>query len=280
MPADMHCHTKISDGSTGLDELIVLAKKSKLTAIAVTDHDTFAGAGRAKVIGERSGVCVIPGIELSCYDNKRGRKVHILGYMCARPDKLVGLCKHTSDARKKAMQLTLAKLMRKYPITVDMVVKCATGSTNIFKQHVMHALMNCGYSTTVYGELYNSIFGSTGTGCRVEPEYPDVFESLSLLKSSGAVTVLAHPYTYDSVELIPELYEKGLHGIEVWHPSQNEEQSKNLLDIANGYGLLKTGGTDFHGMYSPNPLQIGTCTMPDPEFERLKALGEKLNKNL
>lgn len=277
MPADLHCHTKISDGSTGIEELVALAKSSSLTAIAVTDHDTFAGANRAKVIGERCGVQVIPGIELSCYDYKRGRKVHLLGYMCARPDKLVGICKHTSDARKAAMRQILARVMHYYPITPDMVTKCATGSTNIFKQHIMHALINCGYCETVFGELYTELFGPSGT-CVVHTEYPDVFEAFSLLKNSGCVTVLAHPYTYDSIDLMPELVEKGLHGIEVWSYKNSTEQSNTLLRFANEHSLIATGGTDFHGMYSTPARTLGTCTTPDDQFERLVTLGEKLNR--
>ena len=81
MPADLHCHTKISDGSTVIEDLITLAKSRKLTAISVTDHDTLAGVTRARVLGERFGVKVVPGVELSCFDNKRGRKVHLLAYL-------------------------------------------------------------------------------------------------------------------------------------------------------------------------------------------------------
>lgn len=279
MPADLHCHTKISDGSTGLDELVTLAKKSALSAIAVTDHDTFAGASRARVIGDRQGITVIPGIEMSCFDKVRGRKVHLLGYMSGRPDKLVGVCKHTSDARKKATQQMLARVMRKYPISVDMVTKCATGSTNIFKQHIMNALMNCGYAITVYGELYDELFGAGTGSCRVEVEYPDVFEVLELLKSSGAVTVLAHPYLYDSIEIMPELCERGLHGVEVWHPDCLPEQSSFLERFAKENNLIATGGTDFHGMYSREPRTLGTSYTPDDMLERLISLGEKLNKN-
>ncbi len=280
MPADLHCHTKISDGSTGLDELVAIAKRSTLSAIAVTDHDTFAGASRARVIGERQGVTVIPGVEMSCFDKARGRKVHILGYMSSRPDKLVGICKRTSDARKKAMQQMLARVMKKYPLTVEMVTKCATGSTNIFKQHIMNALMNCGYSTTAYGELYDELF-APGTGsCLVEVEYPDVYEVLDLLISAGAVTVLAHPFQYDSIELMPELCERGLHGVEAWCPSSSLEQSAYIERFAADNGLIATGGSDFHGMYTRQARTIGTYTTPDDMLDRLVTLGEKLNKNL
>lgn len=78
MPADLHCHTKMSDGSVGIDELVQLAKRSGLSAIAVTDHDTFSGALRAKSYGDRIGMDVLPGAEFSCMDPATGRKAHIL----------------------------------------------------------------------------------------------------------------------------------------------------------------------------------------------------------
>lgn len=263
MPADLHCHTKISDGSIALDELILLAKRRKLSAIAVTDHDTVAGVTRAKILGERYGINIIPGMEVSCYDYKRGRRVHILAYLFTAPDRLEGLCKRTGDARKAAAMKMISKVMRYYPISAEMVVKTASGSTNIFKQHIMHSLMNAGYSNTVFGELYTKLFDPQNGSCLVEPEFPDVFEVLELLQSAGAITVLAHPSVYRSMELLPELIDVGLDGVEIWHPRNTEEDKEELLKIAKEHDLITTGGSDFHGMYSSRTVPLGTCTTPD-----------------
>ncbi len=263
MPADLHCHTKISDGSTTLDDLILIAKRRRMQTISVTDHDTVAGVTRAKILGDRHGIEIIPGVEFSCFDYKRGRKVHLLAYMFSDPDRLAGMCKRISDARKAASAKMISKVMRFYPITSDMVVRTASGSTNIFKQHIMQTLMNAGYARTVFGDLYDHLFSSKGGTCVVEPEYPDVFEVLELLQSASAVTVLAHPKLYDSLELLPELVDAGLDGIEVWHPSCSEEDINELLGIAKKRNLITTGGSDFHGMYTRNPVPLGTCTTPD-----------------
>lgn len=263
MPADLHCHTKISDGSIALDDLILLAKRRKLSAIAVTDHDTVAGVTRAKILGERYGIKIIPGMELSCYDYKRDRRVHILAYLFTAPDRLEGLCKRTCDARKAAAVKMISNVMRYYPISAEMVAKTASGSTNIFKQHIMHALMNAGYSNTVFGELYTELFDPKNGSCIVEPKFPDVFEALELLQSAGAITVLAHPSVYKSMELLPELIEAGLDGVEIWHPRNTEEDKEELLKIAKEHNLLTTGGSDFHGMYSSRIVPLGTCTTPD-----------------
>ena len=102
MAADLHCHTKLSDGSVGIEDLIVIAQKSGIDTIAITDHDCLAGTVRGKVIGKRYGVNVIPGVEISAIDNEAGKKVHILCYLADAPDRLEGLCKRTSIARKRA----------------------------------------------------------------------------------------------------------------------------------------------------------------------------------
>lgn len=279
MPADLHCHTRISDGSTVIEDLILLAKRRNINTISVTDHDTVAGVTRAKVIGGRFGVEVIPGAEFSCFDYKNNRKVHILAYLFDHPDRLEGLCKRTGEARKKASLQSLSKVMRYYPITSEMVARVATGSTNIFKQHIMHTLMNSGYATTVFGTLFDKLFDSEKGTCIVQPEYPDVFEVLELLKSSGAVTVLAHPSVYNSMGLVRELVLAGLDGVEVWHPRNKEEDKDELLRMAANLDLVTTGGSDFHGMYSSVPVPLGACTTPDNCLSALMARKDKRRRN-
>lgn len=275
MPSDLHCHTKISDGSTAIDDLILLAKRRHMETIAVTDHDTVAGVTRAKVLGDRHGVKVIPGVEFSCYDKKRDKKVHLLAYMFTYPDRLEGLCKRTGEARKQCVLQILSKVMRYYPITAEMVVRTATGSTNIFKQHIMHTLMNAGYACSTYGELYTKLFNAETGTCYVKPEYPDVMEVLDLLQSAGAITVLAHPSWSGAMELLPELIARGLDGVEVWHPRNDEKDKTELLAIAKKYKLITTGGSDFHGMYSPVPIHLGECTTPDECLAAMYTLKDK-----
>ncbi|HCC01195.1 MAG TPA: PHP domain-containing protein, partial [Ruminococcaceae bacterium] len=82
MAADLHCHTKMSDGTVSIEELVLLAKKRGLSAVAITDRDTFAGDGRAVIFGKRKGIEVIPGAEFTTIDDKTGRKVNILCYYC------------------------------------------------------------------------------------------------------------------------------------------------------------------------------------------------------
>lgn len=275
MSADLHCHTKISDGSTAIDELVILAKNKGLKAIAVTDHDTFGGAKRAKVFGDKFGVTVIPGTEISAYDYDRKRNVHLLCYMPKSVDRLAGMLRKTNFNRKQAMSLSVQKVLRAYPIPYDMILRRTAGSTSIYKQHIMQALMDAGYTDEMFGDVFKKLFDSRFGLAKSTFEYPDVFEALRLIKESGGIAVLAHPAVYDSYDLMYELIEKGLDGIEVSYPRSNPNDEKLLSGIADKYNLIKTGGTDFHGVYSSSVNPIGTCTSTDEELKKLVALAKK-----
>lgn len=270
MSCDLHCHTKLSDGSVGIEELISLAKRRGLKAIAITDHDTFAGAIRGVNIGKRLGITVIPGAELSTVDSATGKKVHILCYNCEVAARLEGICHRTLESRKKAATEMLRKVMRYYPLPPEMVVRAATGSAAVYKQHIMHALWEAGYADGIYGKVFHRLFNRENGMARAEVEYPDVREVLDLIHSAGGIAVLAHPYQYDSIDLMYELVKEGrLDGVEAIHPSQTEEQQLFLRDFAAENGLLVTGGSDFHGMYSDAPRAVGSMSVEDALADRL-----------
>ena len=228
MIADLHCHTKISDGSIGIDELIHLAKRLHIATLALTDHDTFAGVTRAQIVGKREGVEVIPGAEFSTIDSKSGKRVHILCYYCEKQDRLEGLCKKTGESRRKAGLQMIQKVMRYYPITPDMVAKRAQGSTNLYKTHIMRVLMDCGYATQVYGDLYHKLFSRKEGIAYVPVSYPDVRDVIAQIHDARGIAVMAHPGLYDGFDLIDELAACGLDGLEVWH-SQNKEGYEQIL---------------------------------------------------
>lgn len=271
MACDLHCHSKISDGSLGIDEIIAIARRRGLSALSITDHDAVAGATRAVVIGKRQGIEIVHGVEMSAWDPQRKQKVHILGYLCDSPDRLEGMCRQTNNSRRAAATEMIRKVLRYYPIIPDSVVRCASGSTNVFKQHIMHALIDAGYADGFYGDVYQKLF-SPKNGCAyVATEYPDVHEVIDLIHSAGGLTVLAHPYTYDSTDLMQELVGSGLlDGVEVWHPRNNEQQTAALQDFAVAHELLMTGGSDFHGMYTKSPRPLGSYSAPDETIKLMK----------
>jgi predicted metal-dependent phosphoesterase TrpH len=279
MSCDLHTHTKLSDGSLGIEELIVLAKRRGLTALAVTDHDTVAAATRAVNIGRRQGINVIHGVELSTWDYARERRAHLLCYLSEYPDRLEGLCRRVAEGRKKTAVEMVRKVMRYYPISTELIMRCATGSTNIYKQHIMHALMDAGYADSIYGEVYEKLFGPEGVA-KATVIYPDVHEVLQQIHEAGGIAVLAHPYQYDSIALMEELTAEGLDGVEAYHPSNDEQRRTQLLAYAADHGLLATGGSDFHGMYTSKPRPLGSAGVPDEAAQALVAYRDKHRKTV
>lgn len=270
MAGDLHCHTRLSDGSMGIDDLIILAKKRGIDKIAITDHDCLAGTVRGRLIGERHGVTVIPGVELSATDSKRGRKVHILCYLSDSPDRLEGLCRRNLIARKRASQHMVIKVAQRYPTTPELIVKCASGSTNIYKQHIMHALMECGVTDQIFGDLYDELFSKeSDINVIVDAKFPEPSEILEAIHDAGGIAVLAHPDLFESLDLLDELIALGLDGVEVWHPLCSESKINYLKTVANKYNLLMTGGSDFHGMYSQGKTIIGDILTPDENMSQL-----------
>lgn len=207
-------------------------------------------------------------------DEQRGGKAHLLCYQCDHPDRLEGLCRRIGEARRAAALASIRKVMRYYPITPDLVVKCATGSTNIYKQHIMHALMDAGYADGIYGELYEKLFGENGCA-KVERTYPDVREVLAAIHEAGGIAVLAHPYSYQNEALLEELITLGLDGVEAWHHTHSAEQTAQLLTLANEHGMVATGGSDFHGMYARTVRPLGSTPVPDEQANALLTYKDK-----
>lgn len=279
MTGDLHCHTTLSDGSLGIEDVISQAKRMGLDFISITDHDTMSSISRAKVLGERYGIQTIPGVELSTWDKKRNRKVHILCYAPQKPDRLEGICIKACEIRKQCANEMVQNVMKLYPITAESVMKHATGSKSIFKQHIMHALIDYGYTTHFYGRLNNELFNLETGSCVVEREYPDVNFVLDLIHSARGVAVMAHPIYYNSVELLEELAEKGkIDGVEVNHYTADEQQRAELMKIAEKYDLIVTGGSDFHGLYNAKPTHIGSNVTDKQNLERIIKMANKKDK--
>lgn len=271
MSIDLHCHSRISDGSLGVEELLGIARRRHLTAIAVTDHDAVVGSTRAAILGKRLGIEVIPGVEFSVWDATRENKAHLLGYLYDSPDRLEGLCRQINLSRRAAAVEMTRKVLRYYPIVPESITRCASGSTTIYKQHIMHALMDAGHTDSIYGEVYDKLFSPEGGCAYVRMEYPDVREAAQLIRSAGGLAVLAHPAAYHNEALMEELTAEGLlDGIEVWHPDHSPEDVTRLLAFAETHGLLTTGGSDFHGMYSRTARPLGNSEVPEDIPQKMR----------
>jgi predicted metal-dependent phosphoesterase TrpH len=170
----------------------------------------------------------------------------------------------------------IEKVMEKYPITLESILKHTTSSKSIFKQHIMRALIDYGYALEFYGELDKELFNPQTGSCYVEREYPDVNAVLDLIHSARGVAVMAHPAQYDNMELLEELAKAGkIDGVEVNHYSANENYRSELRSIAEKFELIQTGGSDFHGLYNAVPTHLGSESTTKENLDRIIKLSNK-----
>ncbi len=276
MAADLHCHTKLSDGSVGIEDLIVIAQKSGIDTIAITDHDCVAGTVRGQVVGKRYGVNVISGVEISSFDEDAGKKVHIISYLADAPDRLEGICKKTSVARKRAAQIMMLKVAARFPITNDFIINHASGSTNLYKQHIMHALMDAGYTDKIFGELYEALFSpESETNVLAPTKYPSVKDAIAEIHGAGGIAILAHPGKFDNFDELDKYVQMGLDGVEVWSPENTAEQTQQLQEYCKKNKLLMTGGSNFHGIYGSGAVTVGSYSTPQEHLDKLMSYKAK-----
>lgn len=277
---DLHCHTNISDGSFTFADIVRQAMEQEVTHLAITNHDTTKGLEEMTTEGIKNGIEIIPGIEISAFDFNRKRRVHILGYFIESGHPVIDqLCDPLLDNRHQASYEMVGKLVDAgYEIEWDRVSKLAEGGTGVYKQHIMHALIEKGYAETIYGPLYKQLF--TRGDMNQEPgiafvplTYVDAKSAIGAIREAGGVPVLAHPGQYKSFEAIPELVEAGLEGIEIWHPLHGPEEEARATDYAKKFDLIITGGSDFHGAYGEDPTIVLGCK--DPGINSVDALKKK-----
>lgn len=272
MAADLHCHTDCSDGSSTPEELVAYAKQAGLDTVAITDHDTLLGVSRAVEAGKRLGVTVIPGVEFSAMDLRRGVKVHLLCYLPARTGPLETLCKKILPSRDRAFRESLRKVAEKFPLSPEQALRYAENSACLYQVHIMRVLLEMGYTDQIYGDLYRRLLGDHGE-CKVPHAYLDMWETVDCIKRAGGVCVLAHPSVYHSIETMKELAAAGaLDGVERSYPRARAEDAAAIEETIARYGLIPTGGTDFHGAYSALPRPVGDCVTDREALARIIGL--------
>ena len=275
----MHCHTTRSDGSDSPEYVIRFAKQLGLSALAITDHDSYAGDYDAEGLGRSLGMRVINGVECSTYDHTRGHKVHILCYNIKHRDAVDELFSRVTKNRADATLAMLEKVAKLYPITEEMVREGVSDSGYMGKQHICLALMKAGYTTEMYGSLYQKLFNRRTGCCYVPVNQVDSLDAMRYLRESGGVIVMAHPSVYNSITTMSDLIRAGIHGIELYHPRNTQEHMAIIRQSAADHGLLLTGGTDFHGYFTEEIQRhpLGAFTTTDEMLARFDELSAKLN---
>lgn len=256
---DLHIHTKYSDGSMSVKDVIYFAAKMGLRYIAITDHDSIRHMDETLRLGEQAGITVIPGAEATVLNTKTNRPVHMLCYLPDRPEILQEFFDETLAGRRKQKMEMLKKVQKLYPLLdKERVLAYASESSSIYMPHLMQPLCDLGYTNAAISELQAELFSKKGS-CYVPDNYLSLDDFLAAAQGAGALIGVAHPEQYDSFALAKELAQKGLTKfIEYDHPRNGEESRKKILEIAAKHNLLMTGGSDFHGQHALHPNPIGS----------------------
>jgi hypothetical protein len=235
--ADLHLHTRYSDGTYTPAELVRAAAGQGLSTIALTDHDTFDGVQETLDAGRRAGVEVIPGVEIT--SRVDAQEIHILGYFSIerwRDPVLHNILEHAKNLRAKRVARFVEKFHElNIPLTVADIESFSTCGT-IGRMHVAQALVKRGVVKSV--EEAFERFLKVGKPGYVERPRMTAAETLGHICRAGGVAVLAHPGLNNIDDRLHELKQQGLAGIEVWHPKHTNSKSDRYLKLAEKLELL------------------------------------------
>ena len=264
--ADLHVHTLFSDGTSTAEEVVVEAQRQDLAAIAIVDHDTIEGIAATVEIGQGKGLEVLPGIELSAeYD---GLEIHILGYLIDYQNKKL---KEKLDFLKQSRIQRIYDMLDKLK---DMGIILEAGKVfdiakegTVGRLHIARAMLKekcVGSIADVFQKYIGDKSPAYVCGFKFSPR-----EAIELIRDMGGIAVLAHPYILHRDELIPEFVGYGLQGLEVYYPEHSQSMINFYLGLAQKFGLLATGGSDFHGSAKPD-VKMGLVRVPYDLVEALK----------
>lgn len=273
---DLHFHSTFSDGSLTPEELAARAAEAGLTAAALTDHDSCAGVPRFMAAATEAGVASVAGVEISA-DYQPGT-MHMLGYGFDPEDR--NLEEHLAwirEGREARNSEILHKLLAMGCHLTWEEVAAKAGEDVIGRPHFAQVLLDKGYAKD-NREVFEKYLGR---GCpayadrrRLSPE-----DAIKLIRQAGGVAVLAHPFTlklgkWDLKKLLRRLCDAGLEGIEVYYSEHTKIMQDHYRRLAKDYNLILTGGTDFHGVQTPD-IQLGrgfgSLKVPDEVFRQLQA---------
>src|SRR5688572_25090075 len=249
---DLHCHSTASDGTLSPKEVVTLAHRAGLSALALTDHDTIGGVGEAALAAGSLGIDFLPGIEISCEFPHPGT-MHLLGYGVDPDSKVLrDLTRQLIDARDNRNPKIIAKLNDLgVAITMEEIEAEAGGGGVVGRPHIAAVLHRKGYVSSIK-QAFDKYLGTTGAAY-FDKERLSPRRAFELVRESGGLPVLAHPVqlrTTNDAELnriVKDCVDMGLAGIEVIHSDHDDALVAKYTALAERYGLLKTGGSDFHG---------------------------------
>ncbi|MDW8308616.1 MAG: PHP domain-containing protein [Verrucomicrobiales bacterium] len=266
MFADLHLHSRFSDGTFTPEELVAHARRHGLSALALTDHDSVEGCEPMRTACAVHGLEFVPGTELTAEHN--GAEVHILGYFIdvTHPRLLAELARFQRARQNRIREMCARLQALNVPLQAETVFALAQCNSP-GRPHVARSLVERGHCSTL-DEAFER-FLKRDRPAWVPKTRISAREAIALIHQAGGLAVLAHPVLNHADHLIPVLAAEGLDGLECFHTKHSEEATQRYLAMATQHGLLITGGSDCHGDSKGRPL-IGSIKLPYAYVEALQ----------
>lgn len=279
---DLHTHTTFSDGTLTPTELVQLAKRLGLSAVALTDHNIVDGLPEFMAAGKAVGIQTVPGVEFSTEHD--GVELHILALFVEESAyaPITALLEDYRNRKEQSNRELVAALSRAgMVLDYDRIRTESEGYVN--RAVIAAAMTEAGYTASVKEAFRRYL--DPEAGLYVPPRRPDALETVTFIKSLGAVAVLAHPFLNLDVQalraFLPLARERGLDGMEVYYARYTPEQTALSAAIAEEFALLHSGGSDFHGENKPD-IALGSgrgdLSVPETLLEALAARKKETKK--
>ena len=272
---DLHTHSNFSDGTFTPSQIIDEAIARGISAVALTDHNTVAGLTEFMSYAEGKNITAIPGIEFSTsYEEK---ELHIVGLFISKKyyDVITDKVKRVNDLKEQS-NIALINALNADGYELDYKkIKASTPEGQVNRAHIAAEMTNKGYVSSI-NEAFATLLSSKGKYYR-PPQRLTSFETISFIRSIGALPILAHPFlNFDEQRLrrfLSEAKPYGLAGMETMYSKYSEETTFLAHSIAKEYSLLESGGSDFHGENKKGIALgngMGNLDIPISVYETLK----------
>ncbi len=265
---DLHTHTTASDGTLPPRELVRLAARHGVRVLAVTDHDSTDGLAEAvQAAAEHPPLTIVPGLEINC--DVEGAEVHVLGYLVDHEAEWFQAFLREQRAERVARVHRIAERLGELGLPIDPAeVLALAGRGAAGRPHVAQVMVRRGYVASVR-EAFDRYLRADGPAAVSRRRLTPV-EAVAVIRKAGGVPVLAHPGLAHRDDLIPDLVQAGLMGLEAWYAEHSAAQTAGYLELCRRFDLVATGGSDYHGPQSGRANPPGTPAVPIRAWEALR----------